>query len=189
LPARRCTAPAIARASTRTARSRSSGAVDDQVKVLGHRIELAEVEAAIARHPGVRDVVVRAARRPSDTRRIVAYVVPANPAAAPPDDLRKMLRGVLPLAMLPTEIAWVPSLPLNASGKVDRRRCPRSSRRSRRLAASSVAARDPLERDLILRWERLLGRPVGVFDRFFEIGGSSLLAARMVDEYERDTGC
>ncbi|MFI4925908.1 MAG: amino acid adenylation domain-containing protein, partial [Vicinamibacteria bacterium] len=100
------------------------GRRDEQVKVLGHRIELGEVEAAIARHPGVRAVACVLRGDASDTRRIAAYVVPANPAAAPPDDLRKMLRGVLPTAMLPTEIAWVPSLPLNASGKLDRRALP-----------------------------------------------------------------
>ncbi|HEY8244398.1 MAG TPA: amino acid adenylation domain-containing protein [Casimicrobiaceae bacterium] len=164
------------------------GRRDDQVKVLGHRIELAEVEAAIARHPGVRAVACVLRGDASDTRRIVAYVVPANPAAAPPDDLRRSLRGLLPLAMLPTEIAWVPSLPLNASGKLDRKALPEVVAPKPGGAGILVAARDPLERDLILRWEKLLGRPVGVYDRFFEIGGSSLLAARMVDEYERDTG-
>ena len=51
-----------------------------------------------------------------------------------------------------------------------------------------VPARHALEHDLQVRWERLLGREVGMYDRFFEIGGSSLLAARMLDEYERDTG-
>jgi amino acid adenylation domain-containing protein len=164
------------------------GRADDQVKVLGHRIELAEVEAAIARHPGVREVACVLRGETSDTRRIVAYAVPANPAAAPPDDLRKTLRGVLPLAMLPAEIAWVPALPLNASGKVDRRALPDVVAPLPGSAGIRVAARNPLERDLLLRWEGLLGRPVGVYDRFFEIGGSSLLAARMVDEYERDTG-
>jgi len=164
------------------------GRRDDQVKVLGHRIELAEVEAAIARHPGVREVACVLRGDASDNRRIVAYVVPANPAAAPPDDLRRILRGALPLAMVPTEIAWVPSLPLNASGKLDRKALPEVVAPKPSGSGIHMAARDPLERDLIIRWETLLGRPVGVFDRFFELGGSSLLAARMVDEYERDTG-
>jgi amino acid adenylation domain-containing protein len=113
------------------------GRVDDQVKVLGHRIELAEVEAAIARHPGVREVVCVLRGGTSDTRRIVAYAVPANPAAAPPDDLRKMLRGVLPLPMLPAEIAWVPACRSTRAARSTGVRCPRSSRRCRAARASA----------------------------------------------------
>ena len=165
------------------------GRVDGQVKVLGHRIELAEIDAALARHPGVREAASALVGDSSDTRRIVAYLVPANPSAPPPADVRRALRRVLPAWMLPAETVWVPKLPLNASGKIDRRALAEVAATVPQLAKLYMDPRDTLEADLAGRWSRLLGRgPVGIFDRFFDIGGTSLLAARMVDDYERDTG-
>jgi amino acid adenylation domain-containing protein len=165
------------------------GRVDGQVKVLGHRIELAEIEAAIARHPGVSGVACVLRGDSSDTRRVVAHVVPANPDAPPPEDLRRVLRSWLPPWMLPAEIAWVRALPLNASGKVDRRALREVAARASLEPARPAAPRYSLERDLLDRWKALLGKDdLGIRDRFFESGGSSLLAARMLDDYERDTG-
>ncbi len=165
------------------------GRADGQVKVRGHRIELAEVEAAIAREPGVRDVAAILAGEASDTRRIVAYVVPADPSAPPPAGLRRALRLRLPPAMLPSEIVWIPSLPLNANGKVDRKALPSADAAPVESTGAHVPPRDPLEADLVRRFEDALGRRgIGIHDRFFDLGGHSLLAARVADDYERETG-
>jgi amino acid adenylation domain-containing protein len=177
------------------ARRRDDGAIeflgrdDGQVKVRGHRIELAEIEAAIARVPGVRDVVALVQGDSSDTRSIVAYVVPADPKAAPPEGLRRALRRVLPPYMLPADVAWIPALPLNANGKVDRNALPSVDRTKLENAGVRIEPRDALEADLARHWQVALGtRDFGVLDHFFDLGGHSLLAARLVDGYERETG-
>jgi len=155
------------------------GRVDGQVKVRGHRIELAEIEDAIARQPGVRAAVAVVRGDASDTRRIVAFVVPENPSAPPPEGLRRDLRRLLPTWMLPAEIAWIPALPLNANGKVDRKSLPSVDASLAANVGLRVAPRDRLESELVRHWEAVLGRTgIGVFDHFFDLGGHSLLVAQ-----------
>ena len=175
------------------ARCRGDGAIeflgraDRQVKIRGQRIELGEVEGALARLPYVRDAVVLARGTTSDTRRLVAWLVPSNPRAPPPDSLRRDLRRLLPEAMLPAATVWLPSLPLTANGKIDTRALPEPGDAPRR--STFTPPRDMFEGVLVRLWEDVLGiRGVGVHDRFFEIGGHSLLAARLVDTIERETG-
>jgi amino acid adenylation domain-containing protein len=165
------------------------GRVDHQVKVRGHRVELGEIEAAIGRLPAVREAVVSLVGDTSDTRQIVAHLVRADPAAPPPDNLLGELRRTLPDYMLPTTVVWLPSLPLNASGKVDRRALTVPEAVATRRGGAATPPRDMLEELLLRIWEDLLGvKGIGVLDHFFDIGGHSLLAARLVDAIERETG-
>jgi thioesterase domain-containing protein len=165
------------------------GRVDRQVKIRGHRIELAEIEAALARLPYVREAVVLVRGATGDTRRIVAWVVPTDADGPPPATLRKDLRRILPDYMLPAATVWLPALPLNANGKVDPFALPEPGDTARPAAGVAVPPRDMFEGVLVRIWEDLLGiTGIGVFDRFFEIGGHSLLAARLVDTIERETG-
>ncbi|MBK6394565.1 MAG: AMP-binding protein [Betaproteobacteria bacterium] len=165
------------------------GRVDRQVKIRGHRIELAEIEAALARLPYVREAVVLVRGATSDTRRIVAWVVPTDADGPPPANLRKDLRRSLPDYMLPAATVWLPALPLNANGKVDPLALPEPGDTARPAAGVAVPPRDMFEGVLVRIWEDLLGiTGIGVFDHFFEIGGHSLLAARLVDTIERETG-
>lgn len=163
------------------------GRLDRQVKVRGHRIELDEVEAAVAELPSVREAVVELAGTTADTRQVVAYVVPADPATVPPNLLRE-LRKRLPEYMLPGAIVWMPKLPLSANGKVDRRALPPPGDTAQPNHGVHVEPRDMFERVLADLWRDLLGVRVGVHDRFFEVGGHSLLAARLIDAIERKTG-
>ncbi len=165
------------------------GRLDRQVKIRGHRIELGEVEAAIARLPQVRDAVVVMRGETTDTRRLVAYVVAAASSGAPPANLWNDLKPLLPEYMLPASIVWLKSLPLDANGKIDRRALPTVSEPDASPAAVRVAPRDMFEQLLVGICERLLGVDgIGVFDHFFELGGHSLLAAQFLDEVERETG-
>jgi thioesterase domain-containing protein len=165
------------------------GRLDRQVKIRGHRIELGEVEAAIARLPQVRDAVVVVRGETTDTRRLVAYVVAAASSGAPPANLWNDLKPLLPEYMLPASIVWLKSLPLDANGKIDRRALPTVSEPDAVPAAVRVAPRDMFEQVLVGICERLLGVDgIGVFDHFFELGGHSLLAAQFLDEIERETG-
>ena len=164
------------------------GRVDGQVKLRGHRIELGEIETALARVPGVREAAVVLRGETSDTRRLVAYAVPSDPNAPPPAGWRRELARCLPAVMLPSALVWLPALPLNANGKLDRRALA-AEERGAQHSRVHVAPRDSLEEMFANLWARLLGiDAVGVHDGFFDIGGHSLLAARLVDEIERELG-
>ncbi|HWE61083.1 MAG TPA: amino acid adenylation domain-containing protein, partial [Chloroflexota bacterium] len=181
------------------------GRADDQVKIRGFRVELGEIEAVLRRHHAVREVTVVAREDRPGERTLVAYVVPgemrlplanrtAEQAGMQPvareliADLRRFLQGYVPSAMVPASFMIVPALPLTPHGKVDRRALPAPD------AApidehEFVAPRDALERDLAAIWESLLDvRPVGVTADFFQIGGHSLLTARLLEAIARQCG-
>lgn len=164
------------------------GRVDDQVKVRGVRVEPSEVAAALREASGVAACAVVAHEDERDGAMLAAYVVPE--ADAPPDAaaLREHLARRLPAAMIPSAFVFLDALPLNSNGKVDRARLPRPER-TREGASRYVAPRNPAELQLVQIWEALLGvRPVGVTDRFFEIGGHSLLALRLLADVEKHFG-
>ncbi|HKV13053.1 MAG TPA: amino acid adenylation domain-containing protein, partial [Thermoanaerobaculia bacterium] len=158
------------------------GRADGQVKIRGFRIEPGEVEAALARHPAVRQAVVAVREdRPGDLR-LAAYVVGDDGSAgALAEDLRPWLAERLPEPMLPSSVTVLERLPVLPSGKVDRRALPAPAP-SRSTAADEFAApRNPVEQVLAAVWEDTLGiERVGVRDHFFALGGHSLLATRVV---------
>ncbi|HYO15514.1 MAG TPA: amino acid adenylation domain-containing protein, partial [Thermoanaerobaculia bacterium] len=154
------------------------GRTDQQVKVRGFRIEPAEVEAALTRHPAVREAVV-VARELAGGKALVAYVVAsgAPPAAS---ELRDHLRASLPEHMVPSAFVLLDSLPLTPNGKVDRRALPAPEIEAER---GFVAPRTPVEELLAGLWAELLNvERVGAEDHFFELGGHSLLATRVVSQ-------
>jgi amino acid adenylation domain-containing protein/non-ribosomal peptide synthase protein (TIGR01720 family) len=161
------------------------GRIDFQVKLRGFRIELGEVEAALAQHPAVRELVVVARTDEPGQTYLAAYVVPepdaAETADALPGQLRAFVRERLPDYMQPSTITVLPAMPLNANGKIDRKALPAPTRQRAQLDNPFVAPRDSLECQLVQIWEELLDvRPVGVADNFFDLGGHSILAVRMI---------
>jgi amino acid adenylation domain-containing protein len=164
------------------------GRADHQVKVRGFRVELGEVEAALARHPAVRDLAVVAREGPPGERRLVAYLL-ADPAALPPAAARRFLAGRLPDYMIPAHFVVLPRLPLTPNGKLDRRALPPPDEGRDDGAALPAAPRTALEARLVGLWEELLGvRPVGVTDSFFDLGGHSLLALRLITRLRDSLG-
>ncbi len=155
------------------------GRLDEQVKVRGFRIELAEVQAALEEHPAVREAAVVTFEIGSETR-LAGYVV-LEPGTAPPlSELRAHLKERLPGYMVPAAFVVLDSLPRTESGKVDRRRLPEPGR-SRESAYGFVAPRTPVEQTLAEIWGELLRVDrVGVEDNFFDLGGHSLLATQVV---------
>lgn len=155
------------------------GRLDDQVKLRGHRIELGEIEAALAAHAGVaRCVAIVREDTPGDAR-LVAYVVPrgAMPAA---QELREHLRASLPEYMLPQHVVELQMIPLLPNGKVDRRSLPQPQAGDAVGGGARVAARTPLEQQVLEAFEQVLKLPgLGIEDDFFALGGHSLLAAQL----------
>jgi amino acid adenylation domain-containing protein len=170
------------------------GRVDNQVKLRGFRIELGEIEEALLRHPAVRQCVVLVREDAGSDKRLVGYVSfePGTDASAA--ELRDFLRGGLPDYMVPTAFVVLDSIPLNANGKADRKTLmARPLEGVATVEAPSdvpyAAPRTTIEHELLAIWESLLPRrPIGIRDDFFEIGGHSLLAMRMLLEIERVRG-
>ncbi|HLX49730.1 MAG TPA: amino acid adenylation domain-containing protein [Streptosporangiaceae bacterium] len=163
------------------------GRADRQVKIRGFRVEPAEVEAALAGHPAVRQVTVQPWDAPDGTRHLAAYVVPADgqdPPSLP--GLRATAAGRLPAHMLPTRLAVLPGLPLTPAGKVDRKALPEPVADS--TPASDMTEWSQAERILA---QDVIGPLIGVAspgrdEGFFELGGNSIQAAQVTARV-RDT--
>jgi thioesterase domain-containing protein len=165
------------------------GRRDDQVKIRGFRVELGEIEAAIARHPAVRQVSVIAREDNPGDKRLVAYVASDRAADSLAGELRTQLRATLPEHMVPAHFVALPALPLTQNGKVDRKALPAPGSAAGAAAEDYVAPRNDLEIGLATVWARVLGVPrVGISDNFFDHGGNSLLVVKLLGEMERMTG-
>jgi amino acid adenylation domain-containing protein len=157
------------------------GRSDHQVKVRGVRIELGEVEAALRRHPAVREAVVEAREDMRGTRRLVAYIVPRPGSELGLAALRRWLQQTLPEPMIPSAVVPLERLPLSANGKVDRGALPEPGPLLLDAAAAYVAPRTPLEETLARVWAEVLElERVGVHDSFFDLGGHSLQSVQLV---------
>ena len=155
------------------------GRLDDQIKLRGFRIELGEIESVLATHPQVRDAAV-VVREDDGDRRLVAYVVSASESTPGPPELREYLHNLLPHYMVPAAFVVLESLPMNLSGKLDRRTLP-SPPHPRSDPGELVVARSATENVLAGIWADVLALDaVGVEDNFFELGGHSLLAIQVV---------
>jgi amino acid adenylation domain-containing protein len=162
------------------------GRIDDQVKIRGFRIELSEIEVTLTEHPGVREAVVIAYENAGADRRLAAYVVPDRKTAASEQELRTFLKQRLPDYMLPVTYTFLEALPLTSNAKVDRKALPPPSLASEDRTRKLDAPRDELERQLLKIWEDVLPpRPIGVRDDFFDLGGNSLLAIKMLARVEK----
>lgn len=159
-----------------------SGRIDQQVKIRGFRIELGEIEQALTTQPGVREAVVTAGSRSGKPGHhyLAAYIV-CDRAGLTQSTLQQALKSQLPDYMIPACFIFLDKLPLNANGKVDRKRLPGPDRdlpASRRY----IAPRSALEKKLATIWSGVLNLPVekiGLQDNFFELGGDSILSIQV----------
>ncbi|XOF35365.1 MAG: amino acid adenylation domain-containing protein [Candidatus Electrothrix sp. YB6] len=159
------------------------GRIDHQVKIRGNRIELAEIENTLEKHPEVDHAVVLAHATPAGDKRLAAYTVSAVSGASRPDsdDLRKFLGNALPDYMVPSAFVSLDAFPLTPNGKVDRRALPVPDFSTYVRTTDFVAPRNALEQELAEIWSEVLGlSPLGIHDNFIEVGGHSLLAVRII---------
>jgi hypothetical protein len=152
--------------------------------VRGFRIETAEVELALARHPGVAQAVVAARQDASGTAYLAAWLVPAGGAAPAPAELHAFLAESLPEFMIPSVFVPLAELPLTANRKLDRQALPERPRGGG--AAVFAAPGTALEAAIAAVWREVLGAErIGRHDNFFELGGHSLLATQTVSRLRR----
>ncbi|MGA8137182.1 MAG: amino acid adenylation domain-containing protein [Pseudomonas gingeri] len=157
------------------------GRNDDQVKIRGLRVELGEIEAALAALPGVREAAVIAREQQAgqtDSKRLIAYLC-GEPASA--EQLRAELLTRLPSHMVPSAFVVLDVLPLTANGKLDRRALPEPGQDAY-ASRTYEAPQGPVEQVIATIWEQLLGlERVGRHDGFFELGGHSLMAVSLIE--------
>ena len=161
------------------------GRCDDQVKYRGFRIEPGEIEARIAREPGVRLAAVMLREDTPGDKRLVGYIT-AEPGSAPdPAALRNSLSAALPEYMVPALIVLLDDMPVTPSGKISRRDLPAPEWQGD--ADKYEPPRNPVEETLAGLWQEILSvERTGIHDDFFDLGGHSLLATQLISRI-RDT--
>ncbi|MFC3898439.1 amino acid adenylation domain-containing protein [Lentzea rhizosphaerae] len=158
------------------------GRADNQVKIRGYRVELGEIEAALLRHPAVREVVLVLDDHGGRGQRLVAYCV--GPGSG---EVRDFLAERLPAHQVPDVLVWLDELPLTANGKVDRRALPvpESGSTDRPGDRANWTA---VQRRVAGLWAEVLGVETGLHDDFFVLGGHSLSAAKLAALLRREFG-
>ena len=158
------------------------GRTDTQVKIRGYRVELAEIESILRDDPQVQAAAVRLVER-DGLQQLAAYViVEGAPAQLGRNQILTLLESRMPPYMIPGYLDVVSELPRTTSGKVDRNQLPPPENPLVRTASTRVAPQTELERQIVGVWQEILDmEPVSVTDDFFlDLGGHSLVAARMV---------
>jgi acyl carrier protein len=148
---------------------------------------LAEIEAALSRHPAVRECIVAANESGSGQKILVGYITCEKGHPPEANELRNYLRERLPDYMVPTVFLTLESIPRTASGKVDRKALPDPASRLAQLETSYVAPRTEFERKITAIWQEALGvEKVGVDDNFFDLGGHSILMAEIFTRLQKE---
>ena len=164
------------------------GRRDFQVKIRGHRIEPGEVEAALLKHPRVRQAVVVDREFAAGDRRLIAYVVTEEHIST--SELSDYVKDILPSYMAPAMWVTLDQLPLTANGKVDRAALvtPQLSTKPR-LRGEYVAPRNVIEQQLVQIWEDLFKvQPISITHDFFELGGHSVLTIMLTTRIQERLG-
>ncbi len=165
------------------------GRIDDQVKVMGHRIEPNEVVAILNRHPKIETSVVSAYTDLSGIQRLAGYLVATNGIEPNPSDLRGFLSSHLPAHMIPAAFIKLEHLPLSAHGKLDRGALPQPTEENTLRDESVADYQSPIEEHLAQVLSSLLGvSHVGSEDNFFTLGGHSLMGAQLIAKVKENFG-
>ncbi len=157
------------------------GRHDGQVKVRGVRIETGEIEAVVNEHPQVLTCCVLLQTRTGGDPYLAAYLVPKPGGSPSVKSLSEWLSARLPDAMRPAAYTFLPALPMNPNGKVDRAALPVPELDGGNVRAGDALPETPLQKQLAEIWGRVLGmKEIGIHDNFFELGGQSLLAIQLM---------
>ncbi len=171
------------------------GRTDTQIKLRGYRIEAAEVETATLSHPAIRQCLVTVNGTDIEAE-LAAYIVLAegefSDSSVLTNALRSFLQSKLPAYMVPSVFFVLPAIPLTPNGKIDRRALkpilPPAVQPSQAVLPVTMRAASALEQQVLAIWRMLLNRQVGAEDNFFDVGGHSLLAVRLLERLAQETG-
>jgi amino acid adenylation domain-containing protein len=159
------------------------GRIDDQIKILGHRIEPNEISAALDRHPAIQSSVVVASEDGCCEKRLVAYVVLNSSARTSAVELQEFLGEQLPRYMVPSAFVRLEMLPLTRNGKLDRAALPAPDLENTLANEAFTAPRTPIEKRLAVIVCSLLElEQVSANDNFFLLGGHSLLGTQLIGQ-------
>lgn len=155
------------------------GRADNQVKIRGHRIELAETESNLLKHAAVKDALVITRKDEEGADYMVAYYTVSTPVEV--KELRLYLQLLVPEYMVPSYFVCIDSFPLTSNGKINRAVLPDPKTLITGEESDYVAPRTPMEQQLATIWQALLGiSKIGVTDNFFNLGGHSLKATQLI---------
>lgn len=160
------------------------GRIDNQVKIRGFRIELSEIETVLSHHQSVQKAVVIVKENISGNKYLVAYIVLNVEMQNFSSLLRKFLKEKLPQYTIPKAFVVLDSLPLTASGKVDRYVLTAlNTPTNHSIDKAFIAPRTPTESSLAEIWAEVLNiERVGIYDNFFDLGGDSLLTVHLMKQ-------
>jgi len=165
------------------------GRIDDQIKVMGHRIEPNEIVTVLNRHPKIDTSFVCSYRDASGSQRLVSYIVLRDKMAVTPTDLRNFLSSYLPSHMVPSTFVQLTGLPLSAHGKLDRAALPEPTEANTMRDEVVEEFQSPIEEHLSAMLSKLLGvSHVGSNDNFFTLGGHSLMGAQLIAKVRESFG-
>ena len=157
------------------------GRKDFLAKIRGFRVEVGEVESALVALGYIREAAVLARSNRQNEKGLLAYVVPAAQSAFTLTSLRAALREKLPEYMIPERIVILNAMPLTANGKIDRGALPDPDRSRPPLDTAFLLPRTPIEETMVGLWREVLNlSAVGIHDNFFDLGGHSLAATRLI---------
>lgn len=157
------------------------GREDDQVKIRGLKVEPAEIVTRFLDHEAVQDAFVLPKKDQVGEMQLLAYIVLKEGMRASVTELRRFLRETLPEYMIPSSHVFLPALPLTATFKVDRASLPAPGRDRPDLDTPYAAPQTPLEEALANIWSEVLSlNQTGRTDNFFDLGGNSLAASRVL---------
>ncbi len=160
------------------------GRIDNQVKIRGFRIELGEIENSLVQHNEISSVVVVAKKMIDGDKQLIAYFISDKELELL--ELRNFLKKSLPDYMIPSFFIFMESFPLTPNGKIDRKAFPDPDGNVN-TGVEYVAPRDEAEEKLAHIWQEVLGvKRIGIHDNFFEFGGQSLKATRVVSRINRE---
>ncbi|MGL5062519.1 MAG: non-ribosomal peptide synthetase [Microcoleus sp.] len=163
------------------------GRIDFQVKIRGFRIELLEIENYLEKYPSTQKAMVLAREDVPGERRLVAYIIPKHGQQIDRPALRTFLQTKLPAYMIPAAIVVMENFPITPNGKVDRGAFPAPQVADLVQDSEVVLPVDGLESQILKIWKNLFNiESIGTTDNFMDLGGTSLLAARLIDQIDHN---
>jgi acyl carrier protein len=161
------------------------GRIDHQVKLRGFRIELGEIESVLHTLSGVKDAVVTVREDQTGEKRLIGYLVTEDSTKPNLGELRSFLKAKLPDYMIPSSFVLLEAFPLTPNAKIDRCALPPPEGMELDRGKSHVAPRTPIEAAVARIWAVVLGQEkVGIHDNFFDLGGHSLSATRVISRLQ-----